>query len=172
MQGRKAVYLLGTAIGALLAQGPLRAGETVNYTYDALGRLVAVAATGTVNNGLSVSTSYDPAGNRSNYTVNGASPPPPPPNNPPTPVANTGAQQKCTTATYNVTANDTDPDGDYPLALVSVTGTGFSVLSSTTIQFTSASPTGAKVGTYTVQDSRGATATSTLTVTVSGGSCL
>ena len=73
--------------------------------------------------------------------------------------------------TYNVTANDTDPDGDYPLSLVSVTGAGFSVLSSTTIQFTSTASTGAKVGTYTVQDSRGATATATLTVTVSGGIC-
>ena len=70
-----------------------------------------------------------------------------------------------------MTANDTDPDGDYPLSLVSVTGTGFSVLSSTTIQFTSASSASNKVGTYTVQDSRGATATSTLTVTVSGGTC-
>jgi len=52
-----------------------------------------------------------------------------------------------------------------------VTGAGFSLLSSTAIQFTSTASTGAKVGTYTVQDSRGAAAPGTLTVTVSGGSC-
>jgi len=71
-----------------------------------------------------------------------------------------------------VTANDTDPDGDYPLTLISATGAGFSVVSSTTIEFTSTGSTGAKVSTYTVQDSRGATATATLTVSVSGGTCL
>jgi hypothetical protein len=86
-------------------------------------------------------------------------------------VNNTGSQGKCTTGSYNVIANDSDVDGDYPLSLVSVTGSGFSVISSTNLQFTSTALTGAKVGTYTVQDSRGATATATLTVTVSGGAC-
>jgi hypothetical protein len=52
-----------------------------------------------------------------------------------------------------------------------MTGGGFSIISSTTVQFTSGAPTGPKVGTYTVQDSRGATAQATLTVTVSGGTC-
>jgi len=93
-------------------------------------------------------------------------------NQPPTPVNDTGTQQKCTTATYNVTANDTDPDGDYPLAVTNVTGAGNWGLSPPSeITFTSLNSTGAKVGTYTVQDQRGATATATLTVTVSGGTC-
>src|SRR3954465_10388512 len=64
------------------------ASETTTYTYDALGRLVATTSSGTVNNGLATSIAYDPAGNRSNYTVSGAAgggPPPPPPSPPPPP---------------------------------------------------------------------------------------
>ena len=172
-------YLLATSLVALAAAA--QASETVTYTYDALGRLTATSSSGTVNNGVATSVGYDPAGNRSAYTVTGAGggtppppppPPPPPSNNPPTPVNDSGAQGRCTTATYNVVQNDTDPDGDYPLEVTQVSGAGFSVFSTTTLQFTSGSPTGAKVGTYTVRDSRGATANATLTVNVSGGSCL
>jgi hypothetical protein len=50
------------------------AAETVTYTYDALGRLVATAHSGGVNNGLQTGISYDPAGNRSNYSVSGSAP--------------------------------------------------------------------------------------------------
>jgi hypothetical protein len=78
-------------------------------------------------------------------------------------------QGKCTTQSYNVIANDTDPDGNYPLTLVSVTGMGFAVESATTLSFSSLS-TG-RTGTYTVRDSLGATATATLTVTLAGGTC-
>src|SRR3954468_21687933 len=48
------------------------AGETITYSYDALGRLVATSSSGTVNNGLATSISYDPAGNRQSYGVTGA----------------------------------------------------------------------------------------------------
>lgn len=51
---------------------PASAGETITYTYDALGRLVAVETSGTVNNGQDVRISYDAAGNRTNYQVTGA----------------------------------------------------------------------------------------------------
>lgn len=46
------------------------ASETITYQYDALGRLVQVTRTGTVNNGASASYSYDPANNRTNVTTN------------------------------------------------------------------------------------------------------
>lgn len=49
------------------------ADETVTYSYDELGRLVAVSATGTVNNGQSASTIHDPVGNRTNHMLAGAS---------------------------------------------------------------------------------------------------
>ncbi len=178
--------LVGAVIGAGLVPASIHGQETANYKYDPLGRLVETTVAGGVRNGQATGVAYDPAGNRCVYAVSGVggtapSPapsscsgsqtPPPPSNNPPVAVPNTGSQQRCTTATYNVIANDTDPDGDYPLTLTAVTGLGFSVISSTTVQFISTAQTGAKVGTYTVQDSRGATAQGTLTVTVSGGIC-
>ncbi|MDP9421337.1 MAG: hypothetical protein M3Q19_00630 [Pseudomonadota bacterium] len=47
----------------------LSASETVEYTYDALGRLVKVSRSGSVNNGASACYSYDEAANRSNVRV-------------------------------------------------------------------------------------------------------
>src|SRR5262245_4331077 len=46
-----------------------RASETITYQYDALGRLVQVTRTGTVNNGASAAYTYDPANNRTNVTT-------------------------------------------------------------------------------------------------------
>ena len=50
-----------------------RASETVTYIYDALGRLVTVAHSGSVNNGQQTTYSYDSADNRTNVTTTGAS---------------------------------------------------------------------------------------------------
>jgi hypothetical protein len=47
---------------------PAAASETITYAYDALGRLVAVSRSGTVNNGASASYGYDPANNRTSVT--------------------------------------------------------------------------------------------------------
>lgn len=86
MMNRKPAYLLGAAAGALAAAGSAQASETVRYTYDALGRLVAVKSTGGPNEGVNVGTCYDRAGNRSTYTVGtGGTPPPPCPPPPPSP---------------------------------------------------------------------------------------
>lgn len=52
--------------------GSARAAETITYTYDARGRLVAVVRSGTVNNGVQAAYAYDKAGNRSSKTVTGA----------------------------------------------------------------------------------------------------
>lgn len=60
--------LLLSAAGATSAQ----AGTTTTYTYDALGRLVQANTSGSVNNGVQMSTSYDPADNRTTYKVTGA----------------------------------------------------------------------------------------------------
>ena len=46
-------------------------GGRFTYTYDALGRLTAVSNSGTVNRGVATTVSYDPAGNRINYSVTG-----------------------------------------------------------------------------------------------------
>lgn len=49
------------------------ASETTSYSYDALGRVTTVSHSGTVNNGLQAQYTYDPADNRTNVTVTGAS---------------------------------------------------------------------------------------------------
>lgn len=93
-------------------------------------------------------------------------------NSPPTTVNDTGSVAQCETAVFNVTANDTDAEGNYPLTVTAVTGIGFSVFSPSEVQFSATQSTGAKTGTYTVKDSLNASATGTLTVTVtSGGTC-
>lgn len=57
---------------ALFAFSPAIAGETVLYSYDALGRLVRTQQTGTVNNGVNTDIDYDAAGNRTGYDVTGS----------------------------------------------------------------------------------------------------
>jgi len=44
----------------------LAVNGSVVYTYDALGRLIQVTRTGTVNNGAAAAYTYDPANNRTN----------------------------------------------------------------------------------------------------------
>jgi Putative Ig domain len=90
---------------------------------------------------------------------------------PPTPVNDAGSQGICTTNTYDVTANDTDPGGNLPLSVTAVSGVGFALVTGdpTSVQFSSTQSAGNKVGTYTVQNTKGATATATLTVSVVGG---
>lgn len=67
--------LAGVAVAALAVSSIARAGENITYTYDELGRLVAISTTGTVNDGQSVAVTFDPAGNRTNYAVSGAGAP-------------------------------------------------------------------------------------------------
>ena len=50
---------------------PAAASETITYSYDAKGRLVAVAHSGAVNNNVEATYNYDDADNRSNVTVTG-----------------------------------------------------------------------------------------------------
>lgn len=75
--GRRIAQLAQILAAIWLAVVPIAAsaGETVTYTYDELGRLVAVSSTGTVNDGVSVSTQFDPAGNRNSHAVTGGSTP-------------------------------------------------------------------------------------------------
>ena len=57
---------------ALAVAAAAAAAETVTYSYDARGRLIKVARSGTVNNGVNSSYSYDKADNRTGKTVSGA----------------------------------------------------------------------------------------------------
>ncbi len=60
------------AAAALATAAAAVAAETVTFTYDARGRLVKVVRSGTVNNGVTTSYSYDKADNRKTKTTSGA----------------------------------------------------------------------------------------------------
>ena len=60
---------LAAAIGCSQLAG---ASETVNYTYDAKGRLVKVVHSGSVNNNVTSNYTYDSADNRNVVIVTGA----------------------------------------------------------------------------------------------------
>ena len=62
-----------------LADGDFGRGQrTITYSYDARGRLVQVARTGSVNNGVTTSYTLDKADNRTAKTTTGSANPPPP----------------------------------------------------------------------------------------------
>lgn len=69
---RVAISLAVVAIGMVAAISPSFASETITYTYDALGRLVKVVHTGTVNNNMQTVYTIDPADNRNSMTTTGA----------------------------------------------------------------------------------------------------
>ncbi len=60
--GVAGLCLAGVAIAAW-------ATETITYTYDARGRLVRVARSGSVNNNVTANYSYDKGDNRTNVNV-------------------------------------------------------------------------------------------------------
>jgi hypothetical protein len=62
----------GVACAMLFVCAAASASETITYSCDALGRLLATNSSGSVNNGLATSIGYDPAGNRQSYAVAGA----------------------------------------------------------------------------------------------------
>ena len=169
---------LAFAATALALATAAAASETVTYTYDSLGRLTAVSTSGGINDGVTVAAGYDPAGNRTAYGVGGTGGPPPPPppggNQPPVAVNDAGSMTKCLEKTFAVLANDSDPDGNTPLALVSVSGgapRGTPSIWGTSILFTPNGFTGTAVVTYVMRDSLGATASATLTITITSGTC-
>ena len=77
MAGRKEKVLIALSIAALTATAMASATETINYTYDARGRLVQVKHTGNVNNNVSANYTYDKAENRTNVNVVSPNSPPP-----------------------------------------------------------------------------------------------
>jgi YD repeat-containing protein len=67
-------------VGALIAATAAAAfaAETINYKYDARGRLIQVNRTGSINNGVVTNYTLDKADNRTNKTTTGSPNPPPP----------------------------------------------------------------------------------------------
>lgn len=69
MKTLEKIVLAAAALGVAAAA---IAAETITYRYDARGRLVKAERTGSVNNGVNTSYTYDKADNRTNKTVTGA----------------------------------------------------------------------------------------------------
>jgi hypothetical protein len=61
--------LTGAALAVAVAA---QAAETINYTYDARGRVIAVKRSGTVNNLVNTTYNLDKADNRLNKTTTGS----------------------------------------------------------------------------------------------------
>ena len=62
----------GIALAALAAVAAANASETLNYVYDARGRLVRVQHSGSVNANVLTNYGYDKADNRTLKNVTGA----------------------------------------------------------------------------------------------------
>ena len=69
---RVAFLRAALAVGLGVVSSPTFAAETITYTYDALGRLVKVVHSGSVNNNMQTVYTIDPADNRTNTTTTGA----------------------------------------------------------------------------------------------------
>ncbi|WP_202392171.1 Ig-like domain-containing protein [Pontixanthobacter gangjinensis] len=175
---------------AALAQSTEKENE-----YDSLGRLIVAETTNGPNAGDALSFCFDEAGNRidlksadngtaANCAAPPPAPPPPPPAPPPPPppppppsnnppVANSdSATMFCDgISTVNLTANDTDPEGNYPLNLLAISGGGFataSVASSSSVSVDAGPVNGTTSFFYTVEDSLLASSTGSFTVTTVG----
>ena len=61
------------AAAGLLLPATAVAAETITYSYDAKGRLVTVHHDGGGNDNLNVNYAFDPADNRTNVSITGAS---------------------------------------------------------------------------------------------------
>lgn len=67
-----AIIIFGLAALSAGAYTSPPGNETINYSYDTLGRLVKVDHSGTVNNNVVSDYAYDKADNRTNVNVTGA----------------------------------------------------------------------------------------------------
>lgn len=74
MKRANKIILTGCALAVAAAAW---ASETITYKYDARGRLVKVERSGTVNNGVKATYTYDKADNRTNVNIVSPNPPPP-----------------------------------------------------------------------------------------------
>jgi YD repeat-containing protein len=75
MARRTETVLIALSIAGVTATA--MASETINYSYDARGRLTQVKHSGNVNDNVSSTYTYDKAGNRNNLNVVSPNSPPP-----------------------------------------------------------------------------------------------
>lgn len=193
MQGTRLLATVSCGAIAVAATAVAAQQSTEEYKYDSLGRVVEAKTAGGQNNGETHSICYDAAGNRVEYktTTNGTSsscmtqgaqggtptptpsptPTPTPTNSPPNTVNDTANLPCDQIMSVNLTANDSDPESNYPLALTAISGGGSAsaeILNASTVSVDAGPFNNTSQFTYTVADSLDATSTGTLTVNTSG----
>lgn len=196
---KKGRFLTGASMLGLLAVGSavaLAQSETKTLQYDPLGRLTSAEVSGGLGNGDTRKLCYDSMGNRVSFRVRNdgslpscsaptptptptptpaptPTPTPTPSNSPPVTQDDTIGGQCSQVRLVNVTTNDSDPEGHYPLTVISVVQTsGLGAVLSFSggiVEVVMGDPYDTSTYIYTVQDSLGASSTGTLTT--STGSC-
>lgn len=95
-------------------------------------------------------------------------------NNPPTAYPESFSAYACQQLTINLTSNDTDPEGNYPLTVTWVDQSnhgGFQIVSASSVIFRANDREGGQTVSYTVQDSLGASSTGLINFYVFGAYC-
>ena len=95
-------------------------------------------------------------------------------NNPPTVGNNSFSILACAEKTINLTSNDSDPEGNYPLTVTSVDQTYlgvFDIVSASSVIFYAGGTAGGDTISYTVQDSLGASASGLINIGVFARVC-
>ncbi|MET1112016.1 MAG: Ig-like domain-containing protein [Allosphingosinicella sp.] len=90
-------------------------------------------------------------------------------NNPPTVGNNSFSVRICQEKVIDLTSNDSDPEGNYPLTVTSVGTTAlgsFYISSASSVTFYAADRTGGDTVPYTVEDSLGASASGQISIGV------
>ncbi len=157
--------------------------ETRSICYDDAGNRTqyvantsagATGCDGAPSGGGSTGDGSTGDGSTGDGSTGGESPPPPPENSPPQPSDDTLATTCGFPATINPLANDTDPDGDTPLSLVSISKSGSgpasaSLAAGNVVNVDAGFGAGLTVFNYTIEDARGATAIGQLLVNTTCG---
>lgn len=95
-------------------------------------------------------------------------------NNPPTVGNNSFSALACQEKTVNLTSNDTDPEGNYPLTVTAVDQSylGYiEIVSASSITFYGTDMSGGDTISYTVEDSLGASANGQISIGVTARVC-
>ena len=90
-------------------------------------------------------------------------------NNPPTVYNDSTSLRICQDKVVNLTANDSDPEGNYPLTVTSVGQSSLvyiSIVSASSVEIYASQVTGGDTVSYTVEDSLGASSTGQLSIGV------
>jgi YD repeat-containing protein len=115
-------------LGTLLTAERAAASETLTYTYDARGRLVKVARSGTINNGTSACYAYDKADNRSDVT--------------------TKVSADCSAVAFSIASNGAVTEGGTSVFTITKTG---SAATSVSVNYATANGTAVAPGDYTAK---------------------